>query len=1071
MNPPGIPLSRTKVVLPRRRDELLSRPRLLKLLNKSLDKKFILVSAPAGYGKTSLLIDLAHNCELPVCWLALDELDRDPQRFVAYFIAALAERFPAFGAQSTSALNALVSLEKDLEALAVTLTNELYDNIREHFILVLDDFHLVEHVAVIRDFLGRVIKLTDENCHLVILSRRLTDVPDLPRWVAQEQVEGLDFAELAFRPNEIQALFTQNQHIDLSDESAHTLAEQSEGWITGLQLASRSSGNPDQVRVARATGVDLKDYFHAQVFAPQPEVVREVLLSTSLFDEFDLDLCESALAEFFPQSLDWAGVLTAILANNLFVLPVGSDGRWLRYHHLFRDFLRERLQAEHPERIPLIRAGLVRAYMERREWERAYHVCLQAGDSNQLAELVERAGPSMLRRAVTTLDDWLNALPADLLDTRPGLLSLLGSIGYLRGNFSEALSRHNRAVEIFRQRDNVAGLALALTRRSTAHRNLADYSAALHDVDEALHLMEANPEMQKDVAETQRTKGAVLSQLGRTREAVKCFEGALEILDRIDAPESIPIVLMGCGTAYRAIGDYEAAQRSYLKALKIWGTAGDLTWKSSLLDNLGILYHILGDYEKAAHYLQEGLACAERIHYRQYEVFALTCLGEMYAELEEYEGARQLFQQAEAIAQEIHERYLLTYLALAKTTLALALGEIEQAGHLLMEVLPDVNANGSDLELGLWSLLRGRLALAQGEARASLEYLTSAWQRFVNAERDLETMWSRVWLTAAFLSAGESGAAEQLKDLANVRGSASHALTVTFRQARPWLGALKSDPDLRHLSGSLFQRANQIDVRLPDLRRALRRHPQVVPLATPRLTIQSFGWTKVVVDGKTADWPTQSVRELFFYFLSSQRPLNKEQVAEALWNDTEDPDRLKQRFKNEIYRLRRAVGNETIVHDGELYRFNRALDFDYDVDDFEAYLARARSAETEDERIANYEKAVGLVKGPHLIDIGATWAIYDRERLGQSFLKAAVCLAEHYYKKGDLGRMLDACQRALEFDATSEPAHQLAMRAHAQRGDRTAVVRQYQSCREALDHLYGLPPSEETEKLFRQLIA
>ncbi len=1071
MKPPEIPLSRTKVVLPRRRDELLSRPRLLSLLNKSLDKKLILVSAPAGYGKTSLLIDLAHNCELPVSWLALDELDRDPQRFAAYFIAALAERFPAFGGQSMAALNSLVSLEKDLEALTVTLTNELYDKIREHFILVLDDYHLVENVALIHDFLGRFLKLTDENCHLVVSSRRLTHLPDLPRMVAREQVEGLDFAELAFRPEEIQALFAQNHHVVLSEESARGLADQSEGWITGLQLADLSGGDPDRVRVARASGVDLKDYFDQQVFTPQPPVIRNVLLYTSLFEEFDKDLCKSTLANLFPEPLDWAGAMTAILANNLFVLPVGSDSRWLRYHHLFRDFLQERLEAEHPEHISFIRKRLVEAYAERGEWERAYHACAQINDPELLAELVERAGPSMVRRAVVTLGEWLNALPAEFLNTHPGLLSLRGGLGYMRGNYQEALPLLNKAESIYRANGDIAGLALVLVRRATAHRNLSDYAASLQDSEEALQLTKHTPEVDLIHAEALRAKGLALLQLGRTLQAVEFFERSLALYEHLHAAENIPILLMNCGNAYRNIGRYEEAGRAYLKALDLWGKEGDLTWRSVLLNNLGILYHILGEYEKANLHFQEGLACANRSRYSQFVITISACMGELFAELEEYDGSRQSYLQAEALAQETNDRYMLTYLALAKTALALSLGETDQAERFLMGVLPAVNASGSDSELGLWSLLRGRLALTKGDAHVSIEFLTKAEQNFVNAERDLETMWSRVWLTAALSSAGEAGVAEKLKPLTNIRGPASHALVAAFRQARPWLGRLKSDPELGRLVGPLLQRAGQLDARLPDLRRALRRHPQTVPLTAPRLTIQSLGWTKVIVNGKTAEWPTQSVRELFFYFLTSPKPMNKEQVADALWNDTEDPERLKQRFKNELYRLRRAVGHETIVHDGELYRFNRALDYDYDADDLETYLARARSAETDEERIGNYEKAIGLIKGPYLADIGATWAVFERERVQLMIVDAAVSLADLYGKRGDMGKMLDACQRALEVDQASEPAHQMAMRAHAARGDRAAVARQYQACREALEHLYDLPPSEETEKLYRQLIA
>jgi ATP/maltotriose-dependent transcriptional regulator MalT/two-component SAPR family response regulator len=1066
------PFSRTKVILPRRREDLLARPRLLHLLNTFLDKKLILITAPAGYGKTSLLVDMANHSELPVCWLALDELDRDPQRFVTYFIAALAERFPSFGAQSSAALNALVSLEENLEALTVTLTNEIYDKIREHFVLVLDDYHLVEDAAAIRNFLGRFVKLSDENCHLVLSSRRLTHLPDLPRMIANEQVEGLDFSELAFRPEEIQALLAQNYHTDISEDAARELAEKSEGWITGLQLAGFSGGITDHMRVARASGVDLHKYFNEQVLAPQPPVVRTVLLYTSLFEEFDADLCHSVLADLFPEPLDWPSLVNVILVNNLFVLPVGSDGRWLRYHHLFREFLRTRLQAEQPEQIRPIQINLVNACEGRGEWERAYHTCRQFNDPDLLAGVIERAGPTMMRRAVVTLTDWLNALPPALANSRPGLLSLRGGIGYLRGNYREALSLLNQAEAIYRASGDAIGLVLALVRRSMAHLNLGDYGASLGDAEETLQLTENVPDLQLDHAEAQRAKGLVLLRLGRTRQAVECLERSLALYTHFKKSDSIPILLLNCGMAYRAVGNYDGAEKSYRKALEIWRQDGNLAWQSVLLNNLGFLYHnILGEYEKANLSLQEGLACANRCRYLQTEAFISIGMGELYAELEEFDGAHQSYEQAEAIALEIDDRFLLNYLALAKAALFLLQGDIKQAERLLKEVQSSIDAGNSQYEFGLWSLQRGRLALVKGQAQTAIEALAVAEHCFTEDGRELETLWCRVWLAAALSSAGEAQAVEKFKSLLTGRSPASHALVAAIRLARPWLGRLRSHPTLGRLAGPLFHQADQLDARLPALRRSLRRLPQAVTLSAPRLIIQSFGWTKVTVNGQLAEWPTQSVRELFFFFLTAQKPLNKEQVAEALWPDTEDPERIKQRFKNEVYRLRRTVGHETILLDGELYRFNRALDYDYDLDDFETYLAQVKSARTDEERIENYEKAMQLVKGTYLADIGATWSILDRERIQQIFLEAALHLTELLLKRNDVNGTLKVCQRALELDPASEPFHQMAMRAHAARGDRAAIARQYQACRQASESLFDLPPAEETENLYRQLIA
>ncbi|HLE90695.1 MAG TPA: hypothetical protein VI753_06060, partial [Anaerolineales bacterium] len=294
----SIPISKTKIIVPHRRPELLSRSRLLEGLKALLDNKLVLLSAPAGYGKTSLLIDLAKNVEMPVCWLSLDLLDRDPQRFIAYLIASLAERFPNVGVTSRLQLNRLKSIEQDAESLLVTLTNEIYDQIEDDFLLILDDYHLLDDVPVISYLVNRFLELVVENCHIVLSSRTLPSLDDVTLMVAREQVAGLNHVELAFMPREVQALYAQNYHQHLSDEAAHEFVEETGGWITGMVL-SNLPGMP------RISGVDTFAYLGRQVLDQQPGHVREFLIRTSLPEEFNAEFCEIVLGPFHSEPQNW----------------------------------------------------------------------------------------------------------------------------------------------------------------------------------------------------------------------------------------------------------------------------------------------------------------------------------------------------------------------------------------------------------------------------------------------------------------------------------------------------------------------------------------------------------------------------------------------------------------------------------------------------------------------------------------------------------------------------------------------------------------------------------------------
>src|SRR5215510_7330716 len=309
MSASPIPISKTKIVAPRRRPQIVSRPRLLERAQGLLNNKLLLLSTQAGYGKTSLLIDLAQSVEMKVCWISLDSLDRNQQRFIAYFIASLAEQFPGIGETSKNILSQVKSIEKDTESLLVTLTNELYERVEEDYLFILDDYHHLDDMPVISSLLNRFLQLVDENCHVLISSRTLPDLEDVTLMVAREQVAGLNHAELAFLPREVQALYAQNNHEHLSDETAREFVEQTSGWITGM-VFSNLPGLP------RVSGVDTFAYLGKQVLDQQPAHVREFLMRTSLPEEFNAELCEMMLIPLYSRPQNWHALMGWILEKN-----------------------------------------------------------------------------------------------------------------------------------------------------------------------------------------------------------------------------------------------------------------------------------------------------------------------------------------------------------------------------------------------------------------------------------------------------------------------------------------------------------------------------------------------------------------------------------------------------------------------------------------------------------------------------------------------------------------------------------------------------------------------------------
>jgi two-component SAPR family response regulator/Flp pilus assembly protein TadD len=830
------------------------------------------------------------------------------------------------------------------------------------------------------------------------------------------------------------------------------------------------SNSPGMTRVS---GVDTFAYLGHQVLDQQPGPVREFLLRTSLPDEFNSEFCEIVLGPLYSEPQNWFEFMGLIFEKNLFVLPVGEDGRWLRYHPLFREFLQTRLKEERPHEIQPILERMVIAYEKAGEWEKAYFTCKQLNDPEALAGVIERSGTAMLQTALVTLEGWINSLPPLIVRTRPGLISLRGPILAMQGNLEESNHLLNTAVSIYRKENDNAGLALALTRRAHTLRLLGEYHASINDIEEALRLAEADLALQPLYAEALRLKGLNLHRLGQSRNAAQELEHSLSLYTELKETGSIPMLLGETAMVHATVGNAETAKALYQEALEIWRAETNTYSQADTLNNLAVLHHQLGEYELASEAYEDGLTCARNSHNQRAESLLLAGLGDLYSEIEEFEAASQAYERAELIAESLSKFFISNYLILARANLALLQEDTQTASQILKSFRKTIYTNPSLYERGIWALHQGRNHLLRHESRKAISMLRESKDCFLQDGRESESQWCMVWLVAAYDQAGQiENARTEFREIMGAKTKPTHAVLITLYQASSHLKTLPTDPQIGKSIGGLLDKSRQLGERILFVRRTLRRHAQSIQMPLAGLTIRSFGRAEVSVNGRMiamSDWKTKSVRDLFFYFLYKQEAVTKEQIGEDLWPEISDLQALKARFKDEIYRLRRAVGKNTIVFDEVYYRFNRALDYEYDVEAFESHLARGRKSKDVVKRVEYFQKAVDLVHGPYLSEVDAPWASEERERLGQMYISALEELARLYLDTNQLEQCLSICQLTLLHDRYNEVIYQVEMRAYAALGDRASIVRQYQACKIALEEGLGLLPSQETESIFREL--
>lgn len=437
------PLLETKLYLPKPRAGLVSRPRLSERLDAATASKLMLVSAPAGFGKTTLLAEwlTAAPDGRNVAWLSLDRGDNDPVSFWSYVFAALGTAEPGVGANELALLAS--PQPPPIQLLLTSLLNDLGTTGNE-IVLVLDDYHLVESREV-QEAMGFLLEHLAPRLHLVVASRSDPAVP-LARLRARGELVEVRAAELRFTPEEVAAYLNGAMDLQLTASDVVALEERTEGWIAALQLAALSMQGRDNVAgfIAGFTGDDryIVDYLVEEVLQRQPDAVRDFLLQTSLLSRLSGPLCDAVTVKRGGKAM-----LEALDRGNLFVVPLDDRREWYRYHHLFADVLRARVAEESPDLVQSLHTRACDWYAEHGNPGDAVEHAVAGEDFARAADLLEQAMPALAKdRQEARLRAWVERLPDEALVDRPVLSNGYAGALMATGQF-DGVERHLRNAE------------------------------------------------------------------------------------------------------------------------------------------------------------------------------------------------------------------------------------------------------------------------------------------------------------------------------------------------------------------------------------------------------------------------------------------------------------------------------------------------------------------------------------------------------------------------------------------------------------------------------------------------
>ncbi len=1028
-----------------------------------------MLSAPAGYGKTTLLADFINASSLPFAWYTLDSQDSDPTVFLTYLIEALRcmKRAPeslmrAIG-QTAQAL--LDSAEANIspQRVLTVLVNELAEVIETPWLVVLEDYHYVAN-PVVHQLVDFLLENAPEGLRLIISTR--VDPPlALARLRARGQLAELRASALRFRDEEA-AHWMQSHLPDISPESLSLLSEKTEGWAAALQIV-RSSLSGREARDVDAILAGLNgsqqfvfDYLAEEVFKRLSEDTQEFLLRTSILQQMDASACNAVAGVRDAQS-----ILETLEKQNLFVSSLDPHRRWYRYHYLFREFLLSRLQRVETESIIGLERSAGQHYEAQGELEVALSHYLNAQEYESAARVIcVFAADYVERGRVEALHRYLSALPAEAMKANPELMLQHGNAHWRLGQTGAAIAAYEDARSSFAAQNHSSGMCRALTRLAEVNRAQGNYRQAEKLSTEALSFAHEDHAARAEALMSLAKSVGFLTGMDKGRQlAEEAVEEARLAGEKISALARANF-LQSLGQICWWHGDPQATVRYCQEALQIAPEEFSPIGAQAYI-SLVTPYLYWRELDKALQYAERGLQIAQTLHLKELLPSAYTALGNVLTRLGETARAEASLWQGMEIGQQLR---LASYEQLMATGyLAYNLcgqGRVEEARQLAEGALWSYTGNLDTYEAYVCRSVLADVALENRQLDKAERLYAELVE--VGERRQFRIPLAMVYFGLAYIHLETQRPASGLE-------YARKALRL-IEASRAFQLFLDQGVRSQVVSEALLRAGEKS----PFLERVLDNLSEQSVQALPNrysIRVQCFGKFRVWVNGEEVSherWVSAKARDLLAYFVTMRgQKIPADKVFDGIWGEKERTSRTA--FHTALSRLRNALkaGDDSprliLVEVGEYWLDAARLAID--VDEFNLSIAKARSATNGNTAAEWHERAAMLYQGEYLQNLYYEWVFPERRRLTQTYLSALQSLAAYYLTVQSPRKAIECIEKAIPLDALNEDLYRLSMRAYAETGDRSSVARVYSELRKLLQRELNATPMPETVNLYRSL--
>ena len=1065
-------ISNPKYTIPEPRAAIVRRQRLLDFLHENIDQPLQLICAPAGYGKTTLLADFAKDTDLTVCWYAIDESDRDAGSLLVNLFESIRARFPNFDYTDELIQNRSSGAIMDWRSMVNMLVDGIRERIPEFFALVIDDFHILSGGTAGSEAIDLIVQRLPDNCRILISSRELPQLASLPRLIGQRKVAGLGPGELKFTADEIKRLLKHNFDLDITPEEAHRLEQDSEGWITAILLTTHSlwKGLFRDVLAQRGQNSILFEFMASEVLSQQSHALQSFLLSTSICNEFDAEIGDT-----LTETRSSSDLIKEIESKNLFVTRLEGPHSWYRYHHLFRDFLREKLEKEDPSRYQRLHVKAAQYHISKGEPRQAIQYYIQGCEFENALDLLEEQAEALAHEGLwDTLGNWLEQIPSEYRTSRTKLLLYLSTVYQRAGRNDDAIKLLTDIIEVFRVQDDQALEAQALMHRSAVLQFKGAHQMAIRDARQALTIAQSQGTV-IDEAEARSHLGRAYAQQGKFPRAEREFRLALSGYQQQGNLFQLSQIQRLLGTVYMELGNSPKAATHFEKARQGFQRLGNQSELGMTLNNLAVLYYQQGRLQDAEPLAYEAASLANATSNLRSESHALTTLGDVQRDQSLYEAAISSYEKALKVAKECMEAPAISNGSIGLGETYRLLGDSGKAKVILNEALELAYDLGQEFELGIAYTSLGIIEYESHNYDQGIEMLRRATEHLARSKQKRYLARARFLLAhALFQIKSYSEAVEHLENVAQLCQELGYYLFLLADAQRAPLmvqySAVANGP-YREFYVQIRDQLNQrISRKTIDTSAGQPESPPSITV--PEIDVRSFGSLRIALDGNpilSSAWGSSKAREMFLFMLSKGEPIHKEKIVEALWPDI-SPSKANSNFHSTLHRMKAALYPNCVERDGELYQLNPGWKFQFDVHKMNSLLADAENERQESlERAGYLREAIELYRGCFLGDVDSEWCNQLRTDLEFKFWKAVSSLSDRYEAEGELKRSIALLEQALAVDEFQEEIYYKIMDLYLEIGEGSSATKIYKRCLSVFGEMVFLSDFPRVSKLLSHL--